>query len=47
MPAAILARFDLEMAQGKVAAALVTGMKGAQMGPAVFIVLRKDGRYVF
>jgi len=28
-----LTRFDNEMAQGKVAAAMITGMKGAQMGP--------------
>ena len=30
------ARFDREMAEGKVSAALVTGMLAAQMGPAVF-----------
>lgn len=30
-----VARYDREMAQGKVAAALVTGMKGAQMGPPI------------
>ena len=35
-PAAVLRRFDQEMAEGKVAAALVTGMKGSQMGPAIF-----------
>jgi pimeloyl-ACP methyl ester carboxylesterase len=35
-PAAILTRFDAEMARGNVAAALVTGMKGAQMGPPIF-----------
>ena len=35
-PAAVLARFDREMAQGKVAAALVTAMKAAQMGPPIF-----------
>jgi pimeloyl-ACP methyl ester carboxylesterase len=35
-PTALLTRFDEEMAQGKVAAALITGMKGAQMGPAIF-----------
>lgn len=35
-PTAILTRFDREMSQGKVAAALVTGMKGAQMGPPIF-----------
>jgi pimeloyl-ACP methyl ester carboxylesterase len=38
-PTAILTRFDREMAQGKLAAALVTGMKGAQMGPAIFNML--------
>jgi len=31
-----LRRYDQEMAQGKVAAALITGMKGAQMGPPIF-----------
>ena len=34
-----LTRYDKEMAQGKVAAALVTGMKGAQMGPPIFNVM--------
>lgn len=38
-PTAILTRYDREMAQGKLAAALVTGMKGAQMGPAIFNML--------
>ncbi len=33
---AFLPRYDREIAQGKVAAALVTGMKGAQMGPPIF-----------
>ena len=33
---AFLPRYDKEMAQGKVAAALVTAMKGAQMGPPIF-----------
>jgi pimeloyl-ACP methyl ester carboxylesterase len=33
---AFLARYDQEMAQGKLAAALVTGMLGSQMGPAIF-----------
>lgn len=33
---AFLDRYDREMAQGKIAAALVTGMKGAQMGPPIF-----------
>ena len=32
-PWAWLTRFDQEIAQGKVAAAMITGMKGAQMGP--------------
>jgi pimeloyl-ACP methyl ester carboxylesterase len=32
-PTAWLARFDREMAQGKVASAMITGMKGAQLGP--------------
>jgi pimeloyl-ACP methyl ester carboxylesterase len=33
---ASLARFDDEIAQGKVAAALITGMHAAEMGPAIF-----------
>ncbi|MCI0708986.1 MAG: alpha/beta hydrolase [Chloroflexi bacterium] len=36
VPAALLARFDREMAQGKQAAALVTAMKGSQLGPPIF-----------
>jgi pimeloyl-ACP methyl ester carboxylesterase len=36
---AILARYDREMADGKLAAALVTGMKGAKMGPPIFSVM--------
>jgi pimeloyl-ACP methyl ester carboxylesterase len=36
LPTALLARFDAEMAQGNVAAALVTAMRGAQMGPPIF-----------
>jgi pimeloyl-ACP methyl ester carboxylesterase len=31
-----LERYDREIAQGKIAAALVTGMKSAQMGPPIF-----------
>jgi pimeloyl-ACP methyl ester carboxylesterase len=31
-----VARYDREMAQGKVASALVSGMKGTQMGPPIF-----------
>jgi pimeloyl-ACP methyl ester carboxylesterase len=34
--AAVLARFDAEMARGNTAAALVTAMQGAEMGPAFF-----------
>jgi pimeloyl-ACP methyl ester carboxylesterase len=33
---AFLARYDREIAQGNVAAALVTGMLGSQMGPPIF-----------
>lgn len=36
VPVSILTRFDREMAQGKVAAAMITGIQGAQMGPPVF-----------
>jgi pimeloyl-ACP methyl ester carboxylesterase len=34
-----LTRYDQEIAQGKVASALVTGMLGAQMGPPIFNAL--------
>src|SRR5260370_22689288 len=37
--AAALTRFDQEMAQGKVAAALITAMKASQMGPPIFNIL--------
>jgi pimeloyl-ACP methyl ester carboxylesterase len=40
-PTDFVARYDEEIAQGRVAAALVTGMKGAQMGPAIFKALRE------
>jgi pimeloyl-ACP methyl ester carboxylesterase len=36
---AFLPRYDREIAQGKVAAALITGMKGAQLGPPIFNVM--------
>jgi pimeloyl-ACP methyl ester carboxylesterase len=36
---AFLARYDKEIAEGKVAAALISGMKGAQLGPPVFNVI--------
>jgi pimeloyl-ACP methyl ester carboxylesterase len=36
---AFLKRFDEEMARGEVASALVTAMKGSQMGPPVFNVM--------
>jgi pimeloyl-ACP methyl ester carboxylesterase len=38
-PNAVLARYDREMAQGKLAAALVTGMKGGKMGPPIFNIM--------
>ncbi len=37
--AAILRRFDDEMARGKVGAAMVTAMRGSEMGPAFFRAL--------
>jgi pimeloyl-ACP methyl ester carboxylesterase len=36
---AFLPRYDEEIAKGRVAAALVTGMKAAQMGPPIFNVV--------
>src|SRR6266700_1864486 len=36
VPTAFVTRYDKAMAQGKLASALVTGMKGSQMGPPVF-----------
>jgi pimeloyl-ACP methyl ester carboxylesterase len=39
LPIAWLTRFEREIAQGKVASALVTAMKGTQMGPPVFNVI--------
>jgi pimeloyl-ACP methyl ester carboxylesterase len=39
--AAVLARFDEEMARGHVGAAMVTAMRGAEMGPAFFRALPK------
>ena len=36
---AFLPRYDREITQGKIAAALITGMKGAQLGPPVFNVM--------
>lgn len=38
-PTEWLTRFDREMAQGKVAAAMITGMKGAEMGPPMLNVI--------
>jgi pimeloyl-ACP methyl ester carboxylesterase len=35
-PTAWISRYDKEMAQGKLTAALITAMKGAQMGPSLF-----------
>jgi len=39
VPTAFTTRFDKEMSEGKVAAALVTAMKGAQLGPPIFNIL--------
>ena len=39
LPIAWMTRFDNEIAQGKVASALVTAMKGTQMGPPIFNVI--------
>ena len=39
IPTAVLTRFDQEMAQGKVATALIIAMKGAQMGPPIFNIM--------
>ena len=36
MPTALLARYEREITQNKLAAALITGMKAAQMGPPMF-----------
>jgi pimeloyl-ACP methyl ester carboxylesterase len=41
-PTDFVARYDEEIAQGRVAAALVTGMKGAHMGPAIFNVIPRS-----
>src|SRR5260221_2196951 len=38
-PTAFVSRFGREMARGQVAAALVTAMKGARMGPPLFNVM--------
>lgn len=35
-PAAILDRFDQELAEGHLAAAMITAMRGAEMGPPIF-----------
>ncbi len=39
VPATVLARLDDEMEQGNIAAALITAMKGAKMGPAALRLL--------
>ncbi len=39
LPIAWMTRFEREIAQGKVASALVTAMKGTQMGPPIFNVI--------
>ena len=51
-PIAVLTRYDREIAQGKVVAALITAMKGAQLGPPMFGVMPRwllellTGRYM-
>lgn len=51
-PIAVLARYDREIAQGRVVAALITAMKGAQLGPPMFGVMPRwllellTGRYM-
>ena len=40
-PSALLRQFDGEMARGKIEAAMVTAMRGAEMGPAFFRALPK------
>lgn len=39
IPSAVMTRFDREMAQGKVTAALITAMKGAQAGPPILNIM--------
>ena len=39
VPAAVLPRLEREIAQGKMAAALIAGMKTAQVGPPIFNVI--------
>ncbi|TMF20994.1 MAG: alpha/beta hydrolase [Chloroflexi bacterium] len=39
LPTAFMHRYDTEIAQGEVAAALVSAMKGTQMGPPIFNVI--------
>lgn len=39
VPTALIARYEKEMAQGRVAAALITGMQAGQFGPPIFNVM--------
>lgn len=39
LPTAALARFEQELAEGKTAPALITGMRAAQMGPPIFNIM--------
>lgn len=39
MPTTVLRRYDQEMAEGRMAAALITGMKGAHMGPPILSLM--------
>jgi pimeloyl-ACP methyl ester carboxylesterase len=38
-PTALIARYEKEMSQGNVAAALITGMKAGQFGPPIFNIM--------
>jgi pimeloyl-ACP methyl ester carboxylesterase len=42
VPAAILVRMEAEIAEGNIAAALITAMKGAQMGPPLIRALPRQ-----
>lgn len=39
LPAALVARYEQEMSQGNVAAALITGMQAGQFGPGIFKIM--------
>jgi len=41
-PTALITRYEKEMSQGKLAAALITGMKAGQFGPLIFNVMPRS-----